>query len=101
MKTIIVIYTNKKITNKQELSRTKKYSFNTESNLNVGDLLDSPTYDTKMQVVKILTKSHKYFNSATGKLSNAYSSTSQWEVRTMVIRESEEDVVYASIIPEN
>jgi hypothetical protein len=51
-----------------------------------------------MQVVKVLPESHAYYNASTGELSNKYDSTSQWEIRTMLIRETEEDVVYASIV---
>jgi hypothetical protein len=100
MKTIIVIYTNSRINKKSDIGRRKKYSFNTSGDVLVGDMLNSHTYDTKMQVVKVLGKSHKYYNSSTGKLSNTYTSTSQWEVRTLEVRDTSEDIIYASIVSE-
>ena len=100
MKTIIVIYTNSRVTKKSDIGRHKKYSFNTAGDVLEGDMLDSPNYDTNMQVVKVLGKSHKFYNSSTGKLSNTYTSTSQWEVRTLEVRNTSEDVVYASIVSE-
>lgn len=98
MKTILVIYTDTAIKSKKDIARCKKYSFNTESNLEVGDLLDSPDYSTRMQVVMVLNKKFKYYNSQTGKMSNTFDSTSQWEIRPLIIREDTEEAVYASIV---
>jgi hypothetical protein len=51
-----------------------------------------------MQVVKILDTSFKYFNRATGELSNEFNSTEQWEIRTIVVRDKDEpEVVHAFI----
>lgn len=100
MKTIIVVYTDTKVVDKAKLGQLKKYSFNTDSDVEVGDMLDSNTYDTKMQVVKVLGFSCRYYNAATGELSDEYTSTRQWEIRTLVIRESQEDIIYASIVRE-
>lgn len=97
MKTVIVVYSNKVLT-KTQISRAKKYSFNTPSEVEIGDLIDSPNYDTKMLVVKVLDRNYKYFNSSTGELSDNYNSTSQWEIRTLVIREEEEEVIYGSLV---
>lgn len=98
MKTIIVIYTTIKLTDKKEISRTKKYSFNTNSNVKVGDMINTKEYTTNLQVVKILPKAFKYFNSATGLLSNEYNSTTQWEIRNLEIKTKAEEIIYGQIV---
>jgi hypothetical protein len=98
MKTILVVYTNKANLSKKEISGLKKYSFNTASNVSVGDLIDSTEYTTYMLVIKVLEKSYLYFNAATGELSDEFNSTAQWNIRTIVIREEEEDVIYGKIV---
>jgi hypothetical protein len=99
MKTILVIYTNSLITDKKEISRAKKYSFNTSSKVKVGDLIDADQYDTPIQVVKILPKAFKYFNGSTGLLSDKFDSTTQWEIRTLQIRlKTESEIIYGSLI---
>ena len=97
-KTILVVYTNCKSLNKSEIGRTKKYSFNTTENIRVGDKINSPQYDTEMLVVKILPRAYKYYNSSTGKMSNTFNSTLQWEIRPLVLRDVDETTVYGSLI---
>ena len=99
MKTILVVYTNK-ITplSVKEIAGLRKYAFNTKSNLEFGSIISSPEYSTNMVVVKILEDSFKYYNSATGELSNDFTSTLQWEVRTLAIRNEEETVVYGKLL---
>jgi len=97
MKTILVVYTDKFLS-KTEIAKTKKYSFNTSAELKEGDMFSSPSYATKMQVVKILQNSYKYYNASTGELSDTFNSTSQWEIRTLVIREEEEEVIYGTLL---
>lgn len=96
-KTILVVYTNEKVTAK-EAARMKRYAFNTIAPVKVGDMLQSPEYSTKMQVVKILEKAHKYYNASTGELSDKFNSTTQWEIRDFIIREDSETAVYGKII---
>lgn len=98
MKTILVIYTNTVITTAKDLRSKKKYSFNTESSVKVGDLIQSQSYGTNMQIVKVLDKLFKYYNSNTGELSDEFTSTMQNESAILVIRENNDDVVYGSII---
>lgn len=95
MKTVLVIYTNKKLTSKAEIGRNKRYAFNTKDQLSVGDMIESSSYNTKMQVVKVLDECYKYYNGTTGKLSQKFSSTNQWEIRNLAIREDEDDTIYA------
>ena len=98
MKTILVIYTNAKSVKRSEIAQYKKYSFNTEADLEVGDIIKSPQYNTNMMVVKILPRVYKYYNRSTGKLSNTFNSTNQWEIRPLVLREEDEMTVYGSLI---
>lgn len=92
MKTILVIYTNTKV----DISNYKKrYAFNTNDNISIGDMLKSPQYATNMQVVKVLDRAFKYFNRATGDLSDEYISTNQFETRELKIA-STTSVIYAT-----
>ena len=100
MKTILVIYTNKKLTKSSEIGKNKRYAFNTEADLKEGDMFESNDYSTKLQVVKVLDKSYIYYNASTGELSDMFTSASQWLIRTVVIREDVSDVVYASLVKE-
>lgn len=100
-KTILVIYTNSKIKKESDIRKAKKYAFNTSSNLNEKDLIDSKDYNSYMQVVKVLDKSYKYYNASNGDLSDEFTSTSQWTIKNLEIREDLEDIVYGSIVKEN
>jgi hypothetical protein len=97
MKTILVVYTNRQMS-KKEIAGAKKYAFNTDSDLEVGEIISSQEYTTPMMVVKVLDESYQYFNFATGELTNEFNSTSQWEIRTLIIREDEEMAIYAKRI---
>jgi hypothetical protein len=99
MKTILVVYTDKitPLSNK-EVATLKKYAFNTASEVNFGSIISSPEYTTNMVVIKVLDESFKYYNSATGELSNTFTSTLQWEVRTLAIRNDEESVIYGKLL---
>jgi hypothetical protein len=97
MKTILVVYTNK-LLSKSEIAKVKKYSFNTSTDLKEGDMFSSPSYDTNMQVVKVLDKDFKYYNANTGELSDTFNSTAQWEIKILVIREEEDEVTYGNLI---
>lgn len=99
MKTILVCYTSKKLV-KGDVHKYKKYAFNSKSDIKEGDLIDSPNYDTQMRVVKVLDKSFTYYNASTGELNDDFNSTSQWEIRELIIREDTEDVVYGNIVKE-
>lgn len=98
MKTIIVVYTNKESLSDKEIRMARKYAFNTESDVSVGDRIESSDYNTNILVVRILKRSYKYYNQNTGRLSiytNKYMSTAQNEIVKIVISESkDENVVY-------
>lgn len=97
--TAIVIYTNTKVTETSKIGQYKKYSFNVNTDLvKVGDLIKSSTYDTCIQVVKLMPKKYNYFNGATGELSNVYNATTQWDIRPLEIREDVDNTVYGKIV---
>ena len=54
MKTILIIYTNKKLIGIIDTSKYQTYSFNTSVDIKEGDLISSKEYSTNMQVVKVL-----------------------------------------------
>lgn len=77
MNTIVVVF---------EGTCKKKYAYNTESKVAVGDVLVSPDYsNSKMTVVDVLDESYKYVNPDTGELSNKMTSLSQNFVRTLKV----------------
>jgi hypothetical protein len=95
IKTVLVIYTNEKITSKTQIGRLAKYSFNTSSDVKEGDMIKSNEYSSAMQIVKVLDESFAYYNKSTGELTNEFKSSAQWDIRTLIIREEDEEVVYA------
>lgn len=77
MNTIIVVF---------EGTCKKKYAYNTESKVVVGDILVSPDYsNSKMTVVDVLDESYKYVNPDTGELSNKRTSLNQNFVKTLKV----------------
>ena len=94
LKTIIVVYTATKLTQK-EANNLKHYAFNTNDNLKVGDMISSKDYNTPMQVIKVLNKAYDFFNLSNGELSDEYTSTAQRPIRKFIIRtDDDEAVVY-------
>lgn len=97
MKTVLVIYSNHRLP-LTTIGNRKKYAFNTEDDLKPGDMLNTTAYDTKLQVVKVLDKSFKYYNEATGELSDEFTSTRQWVIKKLIMREDDDTSVYGNII---
>lgn len=95
MNTIIVIFTHIMLVNAKEIRLAKAYSFNTNSEVQVGDMLKSQSYNTNMQVIKVLPKAYVYYNASTGKLSNTYNSTQQKEIATLELRDDCSNIIYA------
>ncbi|MFI3188405.1 MAG: hypothetical protein QX190_02435, partial [Methylococcales bacterium] len=79
MKTILIIYTNQKLTGILDIAKYQTYSFNTSIDIKVGDLISSKEYSTNMQVIKVIDKALALYNRNTGELSNEYTSTAQGE----------------------
>ena len=98
MKTIIVIYTNNRINSSKEVNSKPKYSFNTNSDLKVGDIIKSSQYSSNMQVVSVLDKCYKYVNCKTGDLSMDCNSTNCFAIRELVIRDEEENKIYGTLV---
>lgn len=70
----------------------KKYAYNTESKVAVGDILISPDYsNSKMTVIDVLDESYKYVNPDTGELSNKMTSLTQNLIRTLKVVADKED----------
>lgn len=97
MKTVFVVYAAENAT-KKSLVGDRRYAFNTKENLKEGDVISSEEYSTAMHVVKVLDKSYKYFNRNTGDLSDEISSTQQWEIKELVFKNIDSEVVYFSFL---
>ena len=100
MKTILVVYTNG-IGNKEDLSRKKKYAFNTKDEISIGDLISSKEYESLMKVVNVLPTKYEYINIATGELSDIIKSTNDFAIRELVITEDTETVIYGKKVNNN
>lgn len=101
MKTILVVYTNTKITNRDQIQKSRKYSFNTEENIEVGKLIETPSYTQKLQVVDVFEKSFKYVIPTTGELTNEINNTNAVKLRFLKIIEptnDNDDIVIGSIV---
>lgn len=98
MKTIMVIYTNNRTNSTKEVNSKPKYSFNTEANLKVGDIIKSSQYSSNMQVVSVLDKCYRYVNCKTGDLSMECNSTNCFVIRELVIQDKEENKIYGTLV---
>jgi hypothetical protein len=77
MNTIIVMF---------EGTCKKKYAYNTDSKVAIGDVLVSPGYsNSKMTVIDVLDESYKYVNPDTGELSNKMTSLNQNLIKTLKV----------------
>ena len=98
MKTIFVGYVRKDscdLMTKRERSSIKRYSFNTEAKLNVGDALQIDDYDTPVVVLEVLDHCFRYVNTNTGELStDRQNSTLCYPIRTIEERQPSGDVLY-------
>ena len=68
MKTILVVYTNQKLSVEQiNNQKMQKYCFRTDSEVKVGDILRSKNYTTSMMVVTdVIDQDYKYYNQQSG-----------------------------------
>jgi len=64
MKTIKVIYTDTPLTKEQidDGFGSKKYAFNTEYPVKIGDYMELPGYNTPVQVVKIYRALYDFYD---------------------------------------
>jgi hypothetical protein len=99
LKTIFVTYFSDR-TNIANDCKIKRYAFNTESDVKIGDELKSKSYSSSMSVVEILDKAYTYYNNINGDLSNEITSTSMRKIKVLEIREEEDNIVYATKVEE-
>lgn len=89
MKTILVVYSNIRLS-KREHQTHKRYAFNIDEPVKVGDLLKLEKYSTPVQIIEIIAKPFKYINLYSGDMSNKRTaSTQQVEIRTLRIEVAE------------
>lgn len=93
MKTIFVVFSN---TTPQKYD--KRYCFNTDSDLKVGDVIKSPNYTTNLVVVETLNKRFSYFNRTTGELSDEITSTSDFPILELKVGEQDSSIVYGTLV---
>ena len=97
MKTILVVYTDQKLSVEQINNRKmQKYCFRTESEVEVGDVLKSNAYTNNMVVTDVMDSDHKYYNAQSGEMTNTINSTKCYPIKTLVLREEDDSVVYAT-----
>lgn len=97
MKTILVVYTNQELSVEQiNNNKMQKYCFRTDSEVNVGDVLKSNNYTTNMVVTDVVDEDYKYYNKQSGEMTNTINSTNCYPIKTMVLREEDTNVVYAT-----
>lgn len=97
MKTILVVYTDQKLT-VEEINNRKmqKYCFRTKSNeIAVGDTLKSQNYTTNMVVTDVVDADYKFYNKQTGEMRNEVNSTNCYPIKTLVIRDTDDTMVFA------
>lgn len=98
MKTFIGIYTATQVTDPAELAKAKAYSFNSESDLTVGDMIKSSRYSKPIQVIEILDECFEFFNVKTGDMSNELTSPDQFPIKRVEVVEVEDETIYGIII---
>ena len=97
MKTILVVYTDRELSVEQaNNSKMAKYCFRTDSEIAVGDVLKSGKYTSNMMVTDVMDQDYKYYNSQSGSLTNDIDSTKCYPIKTLVTREEDDTVVYAT-----
>ena len=102
MKTILVVYTNEKLTVEQINNRKlQKYCFRTDSEVAVGDVLKSNNYNSNMIVTDVVDADYKFYNAQTGEMRNEINSTKCYPIKTMVLRDEDETVVYAKKVAQD
>ena len=87
MKTILVQFRNyNKVT----------YCYKTkDETIKVGDILKSKDYENSFVVKSIINKEYSYVNTNTGELTDSPTSVYCVPIKTLVLRQDDEDTVYA------
>ena len=93
MKTILVVYTSVKLTDKEiNESKLTKYAFRTEEDVEVGDLIKSNDYSSSMQVTDVIDADYKFYNSYTGELRTNINSTKMFLIKTIIFKDEEDEL---------
>lgn len=102
MKTILVVYTSIKLTNKEIAdNKLTKYAFRTSGDVEAGDLIKSKDYNKSMQVTDVINADCKFYNAQTGELRREINSTKMYPIKTIVFKEEDELTVYATKVKDN
>lgn len=83
MKTFLACFTAKKL-DSSAASALKQYTFNTEKDIKVGETINSPAYQTPIQVTKVLEGPAKTFvHLKTGELTDKAESTQHFKIKVI------------------
>lgn len=87
MKTILVVFSKDSdlTVEKANNSKLKKYTFNIDDDISVGDWLTSQNYNSPFMVTDVLATSYMYYNSSNGELMNEINSTSCYPIKVLKI----------------
>ena len=99
MKTIFVVY-GSDVSRAANDCKTKRYAFNTEADVKVGEVLRAKEYSSDMVVKEVLDKSFKYYNNINGDLSNELTSTSFRAVKNLKVVDNADNDVIATRVNE-
>lgn len=69
MKTFLAIFTETKLNHPS--NRRKRYAFNTDDDIKVGDLIKCNLYHQPIQVTRIIRHYKKWYDPTNGKLTNS------------------------------
>lgn len=93
MKTIFVVF-NASSVEEANSKKLQKYTFNTEEEVKVGDVLTSNSYNGSMLVTDVLVTSYKYYNNKTSQLTDTINSTCCYPIKELVLSTENTEKVY-------
>ena len=98
MKTIKGIYTQQRIADDDFARNEQQYTFNTEENIKVGDMIQTNEYRNKIQVTEILSEVFVFLNTKTWQpINEASNNVLPIKVITIKQEENEENSKDSSI----
>ena len=87
MKTILVVYTQRKL-NQIEMDSKKRYVFNTNNKVKVGDMLKLDGYNDPVQVAAICDQTYEYVNTTTNQFRQKMDGTNVYRIREIRIQKN-------------
>lgn len=95
MKTILVVFTKdeNRTVKMANASKDKKYSYITEDNIAVGDILGSQAYTSYLLVTDVIEHAYKYYNSENGSLTDEVNSARCYPIKEIKLNESKDCVM--------